>query len=445
MGIQRWVLLALVAVAAVGARPAEDTAEEPAPSTRTARAQYGSLKSQPPPWGFLYAPQQFRAQQPVAIPTVIHRIPSVYQPQLTLQPTRAAQSFQWNPPRDEGYTNLYTIVNGELVTPVRHPVYHVPLTTSRLPINRSPFSHLPSTIYSQHENKSLLKQLSESSAVQNGTAGSAYWGSVQSEVSRPSGGIFTPFNEARYDYTKAQSPPHRVGNFGVLGKHGFGNIFQKSKPLEAVVKNSDAPRNSDYLAPVGPSPSKGSEAERNLNEKSFTNQSSEIEVKLEKTSNNSDTSTDVGHTTDRGLVAQTEKLPDDSKEATNQKQPALLGPALSKLREILDRRPKWNDSQDLTAWRQNYTDPNRPPGTTTLILKPEAEAVAGCNGTAIANPISHAVVPIGQPVDVHFEPRAVAVAGPGGKAKAQSDLVVSFVAAAVGEEADEDVTTSSPN
>ncbi|XP_047098747.1 uncharacterized protein LOC124712496 isoform X1 [Schistocerca piceifrons] len=442
MGIQRWLLLALVAVAAVGARPAEDAAEEPEPPTRTARAQYGSLKSQPPPWGFLYAPQQFRAQQPVAIPTVIHRIPSVYQPQLALQPTRAAQSFQWNPPRDEGYTNLYTIVNGELVTPVRHPVYHVPLTTSRLPINRSPFSHFPSTIYSQHENDGPLKQLSESSAIQKS---SAYWGSVQSEVPLASGGIFTPFNEARYDYTKAQSPPHRVGNFGVLGKHGFGNIFQKSKPLEAIARNSDVPTNSDYVASGGPSPSKGSDAERNLNEKSFTNQSSEIELKLEKTSNKSDTSTDVSHPMDQGLVPQTEKLPDDSKEVTNQKQPALLGPALSKLREILDRRPEWNDSQDLMDWRKNYTDPNRPPGTTTLILKPEAEAVAGCNGTAIANPISHAVVPIGQPVDVHFEPRAVAVAGPGGKAKAHSDLVLSFVAAAVSEESDEDVTTSSPN
>ncbi|XP_049793036.1 translation initiation factor IF-2-like [Schistocerca nitens] len=46
MGIQRWLLLALVAVAAVGARPAEDAAEEPEPSTRTARAQYGSLKKE---------------------------------------------------------------------------------------------------------------------------------------------------------------------------------------------------------------------------------------------------------------------------------------------------------------------------------------------------------------------------------------------------------------
>lgn len=74
----------------------------------------------------------------------------------------------------------------------------------------------------------------------------------------------------------------------------------------------------------------------------------------------------------------------------------------------------------------------RPPGSekfpvTLLILQPQAKAVSGINGTSIATPVSRAVVPAGYPVDIHFDPRAVAIAGPGGTARAHSDLFLSIL------------------
>jgi hypothetical protein len=62
----------------------------------------------------------------------------------------------------------------------------------------------------------------------------------------------------------------------------------------------------------------------------------------------------------------------------------------------------------------------------TLVLKPIAKAVAGAKGIAIAAPLSRAVVRHGQETNIHFNPDAVAVVGPGGVADAHSDLVISY-------------------
>lgn len=62
----------------------------------------------------------------------------------------------------------------------------------------------------------------------------------------------------------------------------------------------------------------------------------------------------------------------------------------------------------------------------TLILKPVARAIAGPNGKAMATPHSKAVVRKGTNVVVFFEPEAIAIAGPGGIAHAESDLEISY-------------------
>lgn len=60
------------------------------------------------------------------------------------------------------------------------------------------------------------------------------------------------------------------------------------------------------------------------------------------------------------------------------------------------------------------------------MLKPVARAIAGQDGRAIATPVSRAVLQEGTNADILFEPEAVAVAGPGGIAHAESDLEISY-------------------
>lgn len=62
----------------------------------------------------------------------------------------------------------------------------------------------------------------------------------------------------------------------------------------------------------------------------------------------------------------------------------------------------------------------------TLILKPVAKAVAGDDGKAMAMTLSRAILKQGTNVDVLYEPEAVAIAGPGGLAHAQTDLEVFY-------------------
>ncbi|KAG5873733.1 hypothetical protein JTB14_021696 [Gonioctena quinquepunctata] len=63
---------------------------------------------------------------------------------------------------------------------------------------------------------------------------------------------------------------------------------------------------------------------------------------------------------------------------------------------------------------------------TTLILKPVAKSVSGVGGKSISTPLSKAVLRQGTNVDILFEPEAVAIAGPGGIAHAESDLEISY-------------------
>lgn len=74
----------------------------------------------------------------------------------------------------------------------------------------------------------------------------------------------------------------------------------------------------------------------------------------------------------------------------------------------------------------SFRNDNSKEEVTTLILKPVAKSVAGIDGQAISNPLSRAILRQGMNVDILFEPEAVAVAGPGGVAHAQSDLEITY-------------------
>lgn len=81
------------------------------------------------------------------------------------------------------------------------------------------------------------------------------------------------------------------------------------------------------------------------------------------------------------------------------------------------------DFDRIISFRSNGVSEN---DTITLILKPAAKAIAGQDGKAIANPLARAVLRQGTNVDVLFEPDAVAIAGPGGTAHAESDLEIHY-------------------
>lgn len=65
--------------------------------------------------------------------------------------------------------------------------------------------------------------------------------------------------------------------------------------------------------------------------------------------------------------------------------------------------------------------------TASLILEPHSRAVVGNGGTAISVPISRAVLKRGIPTNVYFNPESVAIAGVGGKAHAQADLILDLM------------------
>jgi len=82
--------------------------------------------------------------------------------------------------------------------------------------------------------------------------------------------------------------------------------------------------------------------------------------------------------------------------------------------------------ESLSENSKNDVHASEPKKPTTLVLKPVAKVVAGPKGIAIAAPISRAVVRKGQDVNIHFDPEAVAVVGPGGVADAHSELFLSY-------------------
>lgn len=73
-----------------------------------------------------------------------------------------------------------------------------------------------------------------------------------------------------------------------------------------------------------------------------------------------------------------------------------------------------------------FRNENNTNDVATIILKPVARAIAGDNGRAIATPLSRAILKPGTNVDILYEPDAVAIAGPGGVAHAQSDLEIFY-------------------
>ena len=82
--------------------------------------------------------------------------------------------------------------------------------------------------------------------------------------------------------------------------------------------------------------------------------------------------------------------------------------------------------ESLSENSKNEFRASEPKKPTTLVLKPVANVVAGPKGIAIAAPVSRAVVRKGQDVNIHFDPEAVAVVGPGGVADAHSELFLSY-------------------
>lgn len=66
------------------------------------------------------------------------------------------------------------------------------------------------------------------------------------------------------------------------------------------------------------------------------------------------------------------------------------------------------------------------PKRNLLILKPVARSTTDEKGVSVSNPIGHAIVQKGKEADIVFQPKAEAVAGPGGIAHAQSELLVDY-------------------
>lgn len=63
----------------------------------------------------------------------------------------------------------------------------------------------------------------------------------------------------------------------------------------------------------------------------------------------------------------------------------------------------------------------------TLLLQPSARAISGNGGTSVSAPVSRAVLRKNSGTRVIFRPDSVAIAGAGGTAHAQADLILDYV------------------
>lgn len=63
----------------------------------------------------------------------------------------------------------------------------------------------------------------------------------------------------------------------------------------------------------------------------------------------------------------------------------------------------------------------------TLLLQPAAKAISGNGGTSISAPVSRAILRKNSGTRVIFRPDSVAIAGAGGTAHAQADLILDYV------------------
>lgn len=66
------------------------------------------------------------------------------------------------------------------------------------------------------------------------------------------------------------------------------------------------------------------------------------------------------------------------------------------------------------------------PHGATLLLQPSAKAVSGNGGTSISAPVSRAILRKNSGTRVIFRPESVAIAGVGGTAHAQADLILDY-------------------
>lgn len=141
------------------------------------------------------------------------------------------------------------------------------------------------------------------------------------------------------------------------------------------------------------------------------------EVNLNKLQENSKTNSENIKKSEDFIKAKLRAMVDDRlKDA-----PSLLPYRKHPLFHFLKNRNTIDQNQVL-----RFRDLKNPKPITTLILKPVARAIAGNDGKAMATPLSRAVLRKGSNVDILFEPEAVAIAGPGGIAHAQSDLEIFY-------------------
>lgn len=67
------------------------------------------------------------------------------------------------------------------------------------------------------------------------------------------------------------------------------------------------------------------------------------------------------------------------------------------------------------------------PKTSTVNLEPKATAIVGNRGTAIATPVSRAILKEGSPTVINFKPHSVAISGVGGRSHAAADFILDIV------------------
>lgn len=125
-------------------------------------------------------------------------------------------------------------------------------------------------------------------------------------------------------------------------------------------------------------------------------------------------------------------LEDNAKKGTpvHLNTPGAFGPLL--LNRYLEHNPvgtnedskKENDSGEDTVVE---APEERNQKATKLILRPVAKAVAGPRGVAVASPVARAILRRGQKVTVEYEPDAVAIAGPGGRAHAHPQFSMEYI------------------
>lgn len=118
--------------------------------------------------------------------------------------------------------------------------------------------------------------------------------------------------------------------------------------------------------------------------------------------------------------------PRDQENSLSLKKPPSLAPFRNHPLLHFVKNRNTIDLNRILTFRSNDICGSPVEDITTLILKPVARSIAGVEGKAISMPLSRAILRKGTNVDILFEPEAVAIAGPGGIAHAESDLEIMY-------------------